>query len=67
MVLSIPDFVDYMIVVGDVCPDLSEKKAEKTDRRNLVVIYRERSHDMGGALVSPGESSKMSTNEGICR
>jgi len=52
VVLSIPDFVDYIVVVDDACPDLSGKEAEKTDRRNLAVIYHERNQGVGGALVS---------------
>jgi len=52
VVLSIPDFVDHIIVVDDACPDMSGKEAEKTKKGNLEVIYHERNQGVGGALVS---------------
>ena len=52
MILSIPDFIDHIIVVDDACPDLSGKEAAGTDRENLTVIYHERNQGVGGALVS---------------
>jgi glycosyltransferase involved in cell wall biosynthesis len=52
VILSIPDAVDYIIAVDDACPDRSGEKAEKTERRNLVVIHHERNQGVGGALVT---------------
>ena len=50
VVLSIPDIIDYIIVVDDNCPSLSGKHAEKLDRKNLVVLYHDRNQGVGGAM-----------------
>ena len=37
VILSIPDTIDYIIVVDDKCPHTSGKHTEKLDMKNLFV------------------------------
>lgn len=52
LILSIPETVDHIIVVDDNCPDSSGKVAEKSGRKNLVVLYHEQNLGVGGAMVT---------------
>jgi len=52
VISSIPDTVDYIIVVDDRCPEFSGREAEKSNRKNLIVIYHERNEGVGGAMIT---------------
>lgn len=52
VIYSIPDTVDYIIVVDDRCPDFSGREAEKSNRKDLIVIYHERNEGVGGAMIT---------------
>jgi glycosyltransferase involved in cell wall biosynthesis len=52
VVSTIPEFIDYIIVVDDKCPLGSGKEAEKLSRKNLVSIYHDSNQGVGGALVT---------------
>lgn len=49
---SIPQFIDYIIVVDDKCPDSSGKEAEKINDKRIIVIYHKENLGVGGAVVT---------------
>jgi len=49
-IISIPDFVDKIIVVDDKCPQNSGKTVENLDR--VTVIYHSKNQGVGGAVFS---------------
>ena len=49
-IISIPDFVDKIIVVDDKCPQNSGKIVENLDR--VTVIYHSKNQGVGGAVFS---------------
>jgi glycosyltransferase involved in cell wall biosynthesis len=50
VIISIPDFVDKIIVVDDKCPQNSGKIVENLDR--VTVIYHSKNQGVGGAVFS---------------
>lgn len=52
VVNTIPDWIDYIIVIDDACPESSGKIAENSGRKNLKVIYHERNLGVGGAVIT---------------
>jgi dolichol-phosphate mannosyltransferase len=52
LILSMPDTIDYFIVIDDKCPHFSGKEAEKLNRENLIVIFHELNQGVGGALIT---------------
>jgi dolichol-phosphate mannosyltransferase len=52
VVQSLPDNIDYIIVVDDKCPQHSGKEAEKIDRKNLIVLYHDTNQGVGGAVIT---------------
>ncbi len=52
VILSIPESIDYIIVVDDNCPHRSGKEAEKLNREDVIVIYHEQNQGVGGAVIS---------------
>jgi glycosyltransferase involved in cell wall biosynthesis len=52
VVLSIPEFIDDIIVVDDKCPQSSGKEAERLQRKNVLVLYHERNTGVGGAVIT---------------
>jgi dolichol-phosphate mannosyltransferase len=54
VILSVPDFVDYIIAVDDKCPQDSGKivkEIAKTDKR-ITVLFHEKNQGVGAALAS---------------
>ncbi len=52
VISSIPENIDFIIVVDDKCPHASGKKAEGLNRGNVVVLYHERNEGVGGAVIT---------------
>lgn len=52
VIKSIPDFVNYIIVVDDKCPQLSGKIAETSNDRRVIVCYHEVNQGVGGAVIT---------------
>ena len=52
VILSLPDNIDYIIVVDDKCPCHSGKEAEELSNSNVVVLYHEENRGVGGAVVT---------------
>lgn len=49
---TLPDFVDYIIVVDDKCPENSGKIAGQIQDKRLTLIYHETNQGVGGAVIS---------------
>lgn len=58
VILSIPDFIDHIIVVDDKCPQSSGEIAEKTNKNNLVVIYHDENQGVGGSVITGFKKAK---------
>ncbi|MBN1456381.1 MAG: glycosyltransferase family 2 protein [Sedimentisphaerales bacterium] len=52
VVNSIPEFIDFIIVVDDKCPEGSGKKAESLDNPRVTVIYHDKNKGVGAAVKS---------------
>ena len=52
VVFSIPETIDHIIVIDDKCPFLSGKEAEKTGRKNVVVLYHDENLGVGGSVIT---------------
>jgi len=50
VVLDLPEFIDFVIVVDDKCPEESYKEVENLDK--VFVIHHEVNQGVGGAVVS---------------
>ena len=50
VVLSLPEFIDFVIVVDDKCPEESYKEVENLDK--VFIIHHEINQGVGGAVVS---------------
>lgn len=50
VILSVPDTIDYIIVVDDKCPHSSGKQVEHMGIKNLFVLYHEHNQGVGGAM-----------------
>lgn len=49
---SMPNFVDYIIIIDDKCPQNSGKIAETSDDNRVIVCYHEENKGVGGAVVT---------------
>jgi glycosyltransferase involved in cell wall biosynthesis len=49
---SIPQFVNYIIVVDDKCPEYSGKIAESVNLDKLIVIYHSANKGVGAAVIN---------------
>lgn len=49
---SMPNFVDYIIIIDDKCPQDSGKIAETSDDNRVIVCYHEENQGVGGAVVT---------------
>ena len=52
VILSVPTYIDYIIVVDDHCPFSSGKEVEKLNKTNVTVIYHEQNQGVGGAVIT---------------
>ncbi len=52
VIRSIPESIDYIIVVDDHCPQHSGSEAERMNQRNTIVLYHERNTGVGGAMAT---------------
>lgn len=52
VISTIPDWIDYIIVVDDACPESSGKIAEGLNMTNLIVLYHEKNQGVGGAVIT---------------
>jgi len=50
VVLSLPDFIDSIIVIDDKCPSESYKTVE--DLKNVIIIRHDSNQGVGGAVIS---------------
>jgi len=60
VVLDLAEFVDHIFVVDDCCPESSGKLLleEMTELSNLSVIFHDRNHGVGGAMVTGYREAK---------
>ncbi len=52
VLLTIPEFVDHIIVVDDACPQNSGKFAESLGLSNTIVLFHEKNQGVGGAVMT---------------
>ena len=52
VLLSIPEFVDYIIVVDDACPENSGDISKELHQDKTHIIYHKRNEGVGGAVIS---------------
>lgn len=52
VVNSIPDFIDFIIVIDDKCPENSGKAVESLDNSRVRVIYHNKNTGVGSAVKS---------------
>jgi glycosyltransferase involved in cell wall biosynthesis len=52
VIKDIPEFVSYIIVIDDKCPQNSGKIAESSDDKRVIVCYHEVNQGVGGAVVT---------------
>ena len=52
VLVAMPPFVDFVIVVDDACPEKSGKIAERLDNDKIFVIYHTKNRGVGGAVIS---------------
>lgn len=52
VVSSIPQFIDYIIVVDDKCPQSSGEEAKKINDKRVIVIYHKKNLGVGGSIVT---------------
>jgi dolichol-phosphate mannosyltransferase len=52
VILSIPETVNYIIVVDDNCPQSSGRVAEQLERKNVITIYNKQNLGVGGAVIA---------------
>jgi len=52
VIVSIPDNINYIIVVDDHCPHSSGNEAEKLNKSNVIVAYHEKNQGVGGAVIT---------------
>jgi glycosyltransferase involved in cell wall biosynthesis len=50
VITSLPDFIDFIIVIDDKCPNASYEVVE--DFENIIVIHHENNQGVGGAVIS---------------
>jgi glycosyltransferase involved in cell wall biosynthesis len=49
---SMPEFINYIIVVDDKCPQKSGEVADKLLNPKVIVIYHEKNLGVGGAVIT---------------
>ncbi len=49
---SIPEFIDFIIVIDDKCPQNSGKIAQNLNNKKVIVVFHEKNLGVGGAVVS---------------
>lgn len=49
---EIPDFIQYIIVIDDKCPNNSGKIAESLNDERVSVFYHEQNQGVGGAVIT---------------
>ncbi|MDT7831663.1 glycosyltransferase family 2 protein [Flavobacteriaceae bacterium S356] len=64
VLLSIPEFVDDIIVVDDACPEKSGTIAKNVSKYNIHVIEHDQNQGVGGAMIS-GYKKAMSLQSNI--
>ncbi|WP_238857788.1 glycosyltransferase family 2 protein [Poritiphilus flavus] len=52
VILSIPAFVDHILVVDDACPEYSGAIADEIGEQRVRVIFHEKNKGVGGAVIS---------------
>jgi len=52
VIAGIPDFIDYIIVVDDACPESSGKLVEGFQFERVQVVYHQKNQGVGGAVAS---------------
>lgn len=52
VILSLPEFIDHIIVVDDACPESSGKIAQAIENDKITVITHEQNQGVGGAVIS---------------
>ncbi len=52
VLLSIPEFIDDIIVIDDACPENSGNTAKELNQDKTHVIYHEKNEGVGGAVIS---------------
>jgi len=62
---SLPDIIDYIIVVDDKCPEGSGNVAKSIKNNKLTVIYHDVNKGVGGAVVS-GYKKALEFSADIC-
>lgn len=49
---TLPQFIDYIIVVDDKCPMQSGRVAEELNNSKVIVLFHEKNKGVGGAVVT---------------
>ena len=52
VILSIPESINYIIVVDDKCPYSSGKTVEDLQKGRVFVVYHEKNLGVGGAVIT---------------
>lgn len=52
VILSLPEWVAYIVAVDDASPDRSAEKARETGDPRLVIVRNERNQGVGGAMLA---------------
>jgi len=62
---SIPEMIDFIIVIDDKCPESSGKIAQESTHPKLTVIFHEENQGVGGAVIS-GYKKALELGSDIC-
>ena len=54
---SIPDYVDLIIVIDDLCPEKCGKIVEKLNNDKIIIIFNSKNEGVGGATIKGFEKS----------